>query len=264
MAITTQDGLFAALSGAQRRNLQKQSVTTVAGGFYSLWRANGNPGAGATPGSAAGVVCTSATTGAIPYTNPTGGNTMYIGRASDAQATAGTLIVYDRLIHSDSLSGTLTTAQAIGTPALTRDTTGEDVELWLEWTTATGATASNVTVSYTNQAGTAGRTTPSVALIASAPANRMQPLPLQAGDSGVRAVASLTLSASTGTAGNFGIVLMRRKAVFLIPSANSVDVQDALRTGLPVLEDYSCLFLVLLASTTSSGLILPNIDFAQG
>lgn len=264
MAITTQDGLISALGTAQRLSCQKQSITTVAGGFYSLWRAAGNPGVGVNPGSAAGVVPTDATVGAIPFTNPTGGNTSYLGRASNAQATAGTLFVYDRLVHSDSLNGTLTTAQTIGTPALTRSTSGDGVELWLEWTTATGATASNVTCSYTNEAGTAGRTTVSTALIASAPANRMQPLPLQAGDRGVRAVASLTLSVSTGTAGNFGIVLMKRLAEIAIPAASFAAVQDALLGGMPVVEDDACLSFVLLATTTSSGIILPRLDIIQG
>jgi hypothetical protein len=39
--------------------------------------------------------------------------------------------------------------------------------------------------------------------------NKFQIMPLQAGDRGVKSVESLTLSASTGTAGNFGLTLFR-------------------------------------------------------
>ena len=90
----------------------------------------------------------------------------------------------------------------------------------------------------------------------------MQFLPLQAGDLGVTAVASVTLSGTTGTAGNFGITLVKRIAEVSITAANVGNVYDQI-VG-PVVEDSSCLALMVLCSTTNTGLISGGLRIAQG
>lgn len=260
MAINSQDSLVTANVAALLRNFQKASVTAKAAGTYqSLWTTAGMPGAGSAPGSTAGAIPTSSTAGAIPFTNA---NVSYLQRMAAQGATVGTVILYDRLVHSDGLSGTVATAQTVGTPTLTRATDGIGVEIFLEWYTATGGTAATVTASYTNTTPTAGRTTVSLTIQATPVAGQMQFLPLQAGDLGVTAVASVTLSGTTGTAGNFGITLVKRIAEVPITLANVGNVYDQI-VG-PIVEDSSCLALMVLCSTTNTGLMSGNIRIAQG
>jgi len=263
MAITTLDALIAADN--QLLSFGKASMTAkAAGSFHSLWTAAGLPSAGVAAGTAAGVAPTSATVGAIPFINPTGGALTYLSKVSDTQQTIGTLILYDRLVHTSALVGNVATAQTVNSAALTRSTTGENVQLFLEWYTATGATGVNVTASYTNSDGVAGRTTVSTAIVASPVAGMMLPLPLQSGDKGVRSVQTVTLSATTGTAGNFGITLAKRLAEMPVAIANGGIVLDPFALGMPKIEDNACLAFMELVSTTSTGFITGTINLAQG
>ena len=262
MAITSLDQLLAASN--QLKSFGKVSMTAKAAGtFQSLWTAAGLPAAGANPASLAMVIPTSATAGALPFVNPTTGLS-YISKIGSSQQTIGTLILYDRIAHSSGLNGTLTTAQAVNGAALTRHTTGEDVELFLEVYTATGATASSVTISYTNSAGVAGRTTPAVAMQVTPVVGQMLPIPLQAGDTGIRSVQSVTLSASTATAGNFGITLVKRIAEIPITVAGTGVVLDPFALGFPQIANDACLSFMVVTSTTSTGFITGTINIAQG
>lgn len=122
-------------------------------------------------------------------------------------------LLIDRLSHQGGLSGTVTTAQTTNLPtaALTRYTSGVGVMIGLEIYTQIGTTATTVTVSYTNQAGTSGRT--SLARVFGGTnfreVNRIMPIPLADGDTGARSVESVTVLATTGTAGNFGVTLYK-------------------------------------------------------
>ena len=262
MPITSLDQLLAASN--QLKSFGKVSMTAKAAGtFQSLWTAAGLPTAGANPASLAMVIPTSATAGALPFVNPATGLS-YISKISSSQQTIGTLILYDRIAHSSGLNGTLTTAQAVNGADLTRHTTGEDVELFLEVYTATGATASSVTISYTNSAGVAGRKTPAVAMQVTPVVGQMLPIPLQAGDTGIRSVQSVTLSASTATAGNFGITLVKRIAEIPITVAGTGVVLDPFALGFPEIENNACLSFMVVTSTTSTGFITGTINIAQG
>ena len=262
MAIVSLDQLLAASN--QLKSFGKVSMTAKAAGtFQSLWTAAGLPAAGANPASLAMVIPTSATVGALSFVNPATGLS-YISKISSSQQTIGTLILYDRIAHSSGLNGTLTTAQAVNGAALTRHTTGEDVELFLEVYAATGATASNVTISYTNSAGVAGRTTPAIAMQVTPVAGQMLPIPLQAGDTGIQSVQSVTLSASTATAGNFGITLVKRIAEIPITVAGTGVVLDPFALGFPQIENNACLSMMVVTSTTSTGFVTGTINIAQG
>ena len=262
MAIVSLDQLLAAKN--QLKSFGKVSMTAKAAGtFQSLWTAAGLPAAGANPASLAMVIPTGATAGALPFVNPETGLS-YISKISSSQQTIGTLILYDRIAHSSGLNGTLTTAQAVNGAALTRHTTGEDVELFLEVYAATGATASNVTISYTNSAGVAGRTTPAIAMQVTPVVGQMLPIPLQEGDTGIQSVQSVTLSASTATAGNFGITLVKRIAEIPITVAGTGVVLDPFALGFPQIENNACLSMMVVTSTTSTGFVTGTINIAQG
>lgn len=170
-------------------------------------------------------------------------------------------ILVDRLVHSGGLSGTTTGAQTTNLPtaALTRYTSGEGVFAALEIYTTIGTTATTATVSYTNQAGTAGQTSP--AFVFGGTGNRtagtMIIIPLADGDTGVRSVESVTLAASTTTAGNFGVTLF--KILDWVPGNNAgfdrpVGLVDAFTGGgglCPVVEDNACLQLCAFSGATT-------------
>lgn len=262
MAITTLDQLIAA--SKQNESFFKLSATSKsAGSFHSLWTVAGKSGAGSAAGSAAGAVCTNTTAGGMSITSPGGSNTLYLASVELAGATAGTFIIYDRLVHTSGLVGNVATAQTVNSVALTRNTTGEEVECWLEWYTATGATATTATVSYTNEQGTSGRTGVATT-VASMIVGQVLPVTLQAGDKGVRSVQSVTLAASTGTAGNFGVTLVRRVVHIPISLANVGQLYDWGSTGLPPLESNPCLAIALLCSTTSTGVVTGLCKFVEG
>lgn len=256
------------------------SVTSKATGgiWVDMWTSSaGYPTAGVSPGSAAGVACTSSTTGAFPYLrNPSGGgNKRYLLSVGMAPGNGAVMMIIDRLVHTSSLSGTVTTAQTVNSTALTRYTTGDGVMVALVCWTPTGTTASNVTVSYTNQANTSGRTTISQAAwtagfgqgSALAPvAGQMQILPLAAGDTGVRSVQSVTLSASTLTAGDFGIILFKPLTIINMENANYQEKDFVINTNsLPELQDSACLSMVWIGGgQASTGSMTGNIKTIEG
>lgn len=182
----------------------------VAGRITSLWQYDGQPGASNTNPTTS-TVLTNASSGALKQTTSATGAKKRLLSLVAVGLVAGTLIVYDRLVHTGGLSGTTTGAQTTNLPtsALTRYTTGAGVEAWAEIYTAVGTTATTITASYTDDAGNTGNATPTIAFGGTGlnNAQRIIPLPLAAGDRGVRAVASMTIAASTLTAGAFGCTL---------------------------------------------------------
>ena len=131
------------------------------------------------------------------------------GADSDSGRAAGILI--DRLGHTGGLSGTVATAQTTNLPTAalpTRATGGAGVMAALQIYTTLGATNANVTCSYTNQSGTAARTGTAEFVITPI-STLVYPFTLEGADSGVRSVESVTLSVSTGTVGDFGVLLYK-------------------------------------------------------
>jgi hypothetical protein len=188
------------------------------------------------------------------------------GRISPAGASGVALMLVDVLNISGGLNGTLATAQTTGLPtaALTRYTSGEGVQAALVIHSVLGTTAVTATCSYTNQAGVAGRITPAFAIDSgSRQTGCLRPLPLQGGDTGIRSVESVTLSASTGTAGNFGVVLFKPLAMMFANDVEGANVIDCVSTGRMVgqfadYENDACLscFAVMQANQIVNGAIL--------
>jgi len=286
MTFTTFAQLQAAVANSSKtweERIAKSSLTTKAVGIWGdTWTSTGNPTAGVTPNSAAGAVTTNTTVGALNYSivrNPDAADNRYLlsfgvaGQGSSNPAVGVNLLV-DRLVHSSNLSGTVATAQTVGTPALTRYTTGDGVMMALVCWTATGTTAANVTVTYTNQAGTASRTSPSIALWTGGwggstlgpVAGQLQFIPLQAGDSGVRSVQSVTLSASTLTAGSFGVILFKPLVTLFQPGYSSYFETDyAIQTSsLPEIQDSACLSAFVFATSSIAAPLTGIIKTVEG
>lgn len=264
MAITTIDGLVAAIAARGIIPINKVSATSkAAGSFHSLWKVNGFPGVGANPATGNGDIPTVATLGALNFANAGAGNQLYIGKLALQGATAGTFILYDRLWGNSGLNGTLTTAQTWTQPALTRHIDGIGVEAFLEVYTATGSTAVTATISYTNTENTPGRSG-TASIVASPVAGQMFPFILASGDVGIKSIQSVTLSATTGTAGNFGLTLMKRKCEIPISVANIGTVLDGIALGLPPLENNACVAFMVQTTATNTGQMLGTTCIIEG
>jgi hypothetical protein len=265
MAITSENGLIAALASGQLFSSYYQSIGSTVGRSTSLWTAGGQPGAGAIPvaNPTGGVVPTSATAGAIPLVNPSGANTLYLARLTASSSVANFLRIYDRLVHTSTLNASFTSAQTVNTVAITR-TYSTPVSAWVEVYSPLGSTTTGATVSYTNQAGTTGRAG-TVQIAASAANGNLFPIALQSGDTGVQSVQSITLSVSTGTAGNFGITLMANLASVGIPGPGlALPPLNYAALALPVIQPNACLAALTVATTSSTGNIWAEMTLAQG
>lgn len=267
MALLTIDQVIAALAGARRLRFFKEAATAKGSGFWhSLWKTAGSPAAGATPASGNGAIPTDATTGAHAFANPSAGQKSYLEKLVAAATAVGIVQIYDRLWANSGLSGTSVALQSFTQPALARHTDGEGNEIWLEVYTALGATGTTFTVKYTNQDGTTARTA-TLAYSGGAPVagQLIGPFPLQDGDTGVRKIESVQLSISTGTAGDFGAVLLHPHAAVAIDTAGKPTQLDVLQTGHAEVADDACLALMVLASGASTGIVqLTDVVLAQG
>lgn len=270
MTISTRDQLIGAMgNNSSRLVIDKASIASqTANSFASLWRATGQPGQGAIPGTAA--VCDNTLVGSLQFTQQTAPATSYLGILEALCTNAGsTLEIHDRLMHMGGLSGTVATAQTVdldisanlataNLDARKGDANYSDVQWWLEWYTATGSTAVGAAVNVTYNDGTSGNLTV-VSLAATRPASHMVPLNslIPAADSGkyIRDVNTVTLSATTGTAGSFGVTATRYRAAIFKPLANSRFTADWAGLGLPEISNSSCLFPIQLTTTTSTGLV---------
>jgi hypothetical protein len=156
----------------------------------------------------------------------------------------GVGILFDRLSHQSGLNGTLTTEQTTNLPtaALTRYTSGVGVMIGVQAYTGVGSTSVTISARYTNSDGVANRTTPGVVFSSSTvTTNGMALLPLEDGDLGARSVEGITLSASTGTAGDFGVVLFKPIAVLADTTRGRGCRNHAFGGSLIELDDDACL-----------------------
>ena len=268
MTITSRDQLIDAMGNKSSRFiLDKASIASQAAGSYvSMWRATGQPGQGAVPTTAA--VCTTALAGAMGFAQQTAPATSYGAYMEVVTGnSAMTVEIHDRIAHMGGLNGTLTTAQTVGIDLSTLlstsnvgvrigDANYSDVQWWLEWYTATGATAATATVAVTYDDGTSGNLT-ALSLAATRPAGFMVSLnalvPAASSGKYIRAVNTVTLSVTTGAAGSFGVTATRIRMASMCPVANLKTISNWADLGFPEIGNGACLFPVVLTSTTSSG-----------
>lgn len=270
MAISTFDG---ASAGARFpiRWAKAVSPTLVAGRTHSTWSLAGIPGAGSFNATLNGVTVSSADAGTFPHTNPASGNA-YIFRATGQALQAGRLIICDRLWHNGGYTITSTAAQNSTTPTWpsrcptsaaddTPSTNGWGVEVALEVSAATGAGTPTITVGYTNEAGTAGRTASNyVATVATSAIGAFYPIGWQAGDKGVRSIQSVTLSA-TWTSGTMNMVAYR--TIGEIDCDNTGEI-NWISGGAARIYDGSALFLVFVPTATTATTLQGSLQETHG
>ena len=275
MTITTRDQVIAALANNSSRFIIDKAVLSnfAVGQLASLWTATGTPSAGSAPGTTP-IVPTSATTGAIRFANQTAPATSYLAWMWAAFGTnTSACEIHDRIACVSGASGTITTAQTTGcaidltTTAPSSDRRGSadysDVSWFIEVYTAMGATGVNATVNVTYNDATTGYLA-AIALGATPRQGRLYPLVSASAGKYIRGVNSVTLSATTGTAGNFGITATRQRTNILGPVANFPNVSDWAQLGLPQIPNDSCLFLIVQATSTATPTIRGQGKIAHG
>ncbi len=273
------DNLVKALgNNSSRIVLDKASIASqTANSYCSLWRATGQPGQGAIPTVVA--TCNNTTVGTIGFNQQISPSTSYGAYLEIATGNAAmTMELHDRLANMGGLNGTLTTAQSVNldlNTLLATDNIGKrkgdanysDVQWWLEWYTATGGTAVTATIAVTYNDGTTGNLSV-LSLAGTRPASHMIPLNslIPSAQSGkfIRGIVSVTLSATTGTAGNFGVTVTRPRMTLSAPIANHKFIADWAQLGLPEIYNSSAIFPIVLTSTTSTGTVRGGGKIAHG
>lgn len=273
------DNLVKALgNNSSRIVLDKASIASqTANSYCSLWRATGQPGQGAIPTVVA--TCNNTTVGTIGFNQQTSPITSYGAYLEIATSNFSTTVeLHDRLASMGGLNGTLTTAQSVNLDLSTLlstnninvrkgDANYSDVQWWLEWYTATGATAVTATIAVTYNDGTTGNLS-ALSLASSRPASHMIPLNslIPSAQSGkfIRGIVSVTLSATSGTAGNFGVTATRPRMTLSAPIANHKFIADWAQLGLPEIYNSSAIFPIVLTSTTSTGTVRGGGKIAHG
>lgn len=233
------------------------ATVPIAGRTASMWTYDGMPAGGTVPTSAA--IPDRTTTGALTFTPPGGSREKFLISIGAAPSIAGVYLLYDRLFHIGGLSASITTSQTVqgspASPAITRNTGGAGNMVWVEIYTTLGTTATTITMTYTNQGGTSGKT--SSVLIGGTNARevtRVLRMPLAAGDSGVQSVQSVQLTASTGSVGNFGITIAQPLAWMPVGAAGVGGWRDY-TTGLPsipAINPDACLALACIPSVATA------------
>lgn len=257
----------------------------TAGRWYDTSGLNGTPVANAWTGTALNAQVPSDTNG---FSLWHGGNVstdtkhlMNIG-AYTAVATGvpAVLMLCDLCLYYPGINMNVSTSQTlVNGSTLTRYTTGAGLRASLIVTATTGATAHNLSMSYTNQAATAGRTLPvTVSCTASAivphithsgtAANNYGPfLPLASGDTGIRSVQSVQLSAAS-LAGTAALALYKPLATLPITTLGVAAERDLMNQlpSMPQVQDGACLVWLLFtgAAVGASTNFYGYVDAAYG
>lgn len=266
MAFASRDQIRQAITAGrvQRWHPMKLGSATpvAAGNWVTFYLDAGSPGAAANPTTYAN--CTDLS-GSVNFTNVSPGN-RYLTDVSLLASQDCTIMIYDRLGHIGAIDVWNGTAdRTVTSSALPRSMGTNDlnnVECWVEVTTATDGFAPVIDLkSYTNQAGTAARAGTSITFPAAATnVGWMSKLPLQAGDKGVQAIASLGVSTAADTAGVVNVILLR--PLFSIAcKANELATREV--TTLPRVYDGSSIcFAALATGTTAINILGGELTFA--
>jgi len=271
MAISTGDGYIAAAKQIIPHT-RTTAVTTVANSRYTVLGGAGNPGAGtlAAAASPSGALFTDASSG-MPTINAFGGsNTGYLTRVQWANSVAGRIELWDKLYGvnmSTSQLGTLQTITLSSQPSITGrcpDGAGNGTRMFVEISTTMAASATTINVTYTNSAGTTGKSSTATSSLSGFVAGRWVELPLAAGDSGVQKIESVIIGGATNASGSLNVIIVRPLWTNGTRIANGNGVDGIDRTGMPIVYETSALVVTTVADSTSSGLVDMNIEITNG
>lgn len=232
----------------------KVSTLAVNNAYASLWNVGVNPPAGGLPPNIpSGTAPNNLSTGSFRQYDPESGTTLRITTIF-GQGSVGpnTLMLYDRLWHGASGTHTQTGAQVInGSPSRYLGTGSYGNFAFLEPTTALGATAQTMTMTYIDGDGNGPKAAPALSMIASSVVTRIPHvpwfIPLQPGDvhRSLRRVTQIQFSAAN-SAGLSNIVIGRSLAFIPCPVANTMMIVDGINSAFNFAQVQSgaCLALI--------------------
>lgn len=207
------------------QSVKTGSTMQGAGFWHRTWIAAGTPAAGSEPASTPGAAY-SADTHAVTFGNVSTKQRYALSFGGVATQTI-TLMLHDRLVGVGALSSASTGSKTVSSAALTRYTSGAQVQAWLEVTTASTTTQAIChLLSYTGDVNGAGQvggsfTWPAAATVKDA---ALGPLPLAAGDTGCKACSTINVD-TANTAGVFNFVQIR-PLVYIPIIANQWNERD--------------------------------------
>jgi len=259
MALADFDAYVDALRLNRAADFQTTSITAAIGRSMAMWRSL--LPAPAVPTTSVALDKTSDNAiGPIP--GATSGKLQILGGRFNSSGTAGaTVVAIDLLNVSGGLSGTVTTEQTTNLPtaALTRHTGGDGVFIGIVIYSTVGTTATTISVRYTNQAGTPNRTSTVTSFGGTGfrEVGRLIQIPLEAGDTGARSVEGVTVTATTGTIGNFGVCLFKPLMTFSLDSTTGTMPIDAVSSGgmigsMAEFDDDACLTFMAFTPVSQS------------
>lgn len=200
---------------------------------------------------------------------PEASNTTYIKAVNVSAANAGIFMLCDLLWHNSGLSLTSTTSQTINSAAFAaRDSNesanGEGVIVALFITGSTGSGTPVLSLGYTNQSGTASRSSNAVtASLSSTAAGASYFFSLQDGDTGIRSIQSYQQDA-TWTSGTAHLAAFR--PILTVPVYSSVKryYADITENGLIKIFNSSVLFGLFFSSNGTMSGLSATIEYTQG
>ena len=246
------------------------SGTLVAGRAWTPFYTAGIPGPAVAPSPGVAGAALTSYAGQIQFPAAVGGETIHLAKFQGlSSAQAGSLLLCDRLWHNSGLSVTLTTSQTVNSatwPARDENESanGEGVLVALEVSAAVGAGTPTLTLGYTNQAGTAGKTANTIIspIGASALVGTMHIFALAAGDTGVRSIQTYQSSA-TMTSGTIHLVAFRILEQIDLPASGVPDGVNLLTGGLKRCWNNTVPFLIFMPSTTTSTQLIGTVGFSR-
>lgn len=272
MGFTSVDDMISEITSGKHYRADWNKITGAAaytaGRWYDMSALGGTPIANAWAGTAlTWTTCTeSAGNGTQIFGLRHGGDvstdTKHLLNAAAITAVAtgvpSQLMLVDMQGYYPGINMNVATSQTLlGTPTL-RYTNGVGIRAGLVVVTTTGATAHNLSMTYTNSSSVGSRTLPvTVACTASAitphithsgtAANNYGPfLPMASGDVGIQSVQSVQLSAASG-AGTAALVLYKPLMTIPLTTATVASERDFVNQipSLPQIKDGACLTWLL-------------------
>ncbi len=256
--------------------------------FLAKWAGNPDSGSIYNTGTNLAFQATSGSTvgaGGIQHGGNVSPATKHVINASAYTAAPTTapciLMLVDLLGFYRVSTVTTTTAQTLNNSVtLPRYTDGAGVQafMWNTNTTAMGAATPNLSIGYTNSAGTAGRATPAVLpvgktacpngqiLYSGTGAGKYWPfMPLQSGDAGIRSIQSVTISTSY-VSGEFSIGLCKPILTLPITTLGVASERDLMNQvpSMPQIVDWANLVWMIYhgAATPVNSALYGHLDLA--
>lgn len=265
-----------ATTGGKRQSFMfsKTGATGVANTGNNLFDLGFNPATMATLADNTGESPTNATVGALPFTNPSGSDTLHFVTATSVATVANNvLLMYD--LYYRFLHNIATDPQAVaGVPTRYQDTTSKNTFITVFVSTALGVGTPTYEVTYMDQDGNTPEAAPLGTLVGSAIARRFPFattvgngwfMPLNAGDSGVRKITNLNLSAAS--TGKVYVCLCKPYVIIPQPFANQALIIDGLNSAFNLVEitPSSCIqFMEINKGATTATTYIGQIILVSG